>query len=191
MFSPFIRRFRDGLVVMGLAFSLMLTPAVSQDSATAKLEQFHAGLIERYPDVAHISPDDLQNIPSEDVVLFDVRKDAEYAVSRIDGAIRVSPSISASEFLRDYAGAVKGKKAVFYCSVGERSSRLAERVMSQAGDARPSAIYNLEGGIFKWHNEYRNVVGAEGETSAVHPFNRRWGRLLERQDAIRTKPDAR
>jgi len=190
MLSPFIGRLRKTLALMGLAFASMSGHVASKESATAKLERFHDGLAERYPDVAHISPDDLQKVLSDDVVLFDVRKNAEYDVSRIAGAIRVSPSISASDFLREHASALEGKTVVFYCSVGERSSRLAERVLSQAGGARAEAVYNLEGGLFKWHNEYRDVVAENGETTAVHPFDRRWGRLLVRQDAIRTKPDA-
>lgn len=190
MISRFVGYVRDTAVMSGLALAVMLTPAGAGESATEKLGQFHIGLTERYPDVAHISSDDLQTMRTDDVVLFDVRRESEYEVSRLDGAIRVPPSIRASDFLKTYASMIDGKRVVFYCSVGERSSRLADRVMAQAGDAQPAAIYNLEGGIFKWHNEYRDVVAANGQTSAVHPYNRKWGRLLERQDAIRMEPDA-
>ncbi len=170
-----------------LAVLWSTTAAIAGGSATAKLDQFHAGLTERYADVLHISTDELGAINPDDVVLFDVRKQSEYDVSRIDGAIRVAPSASASAFLDDHAAAIRGKTVVFYCSVGERSSRMAERVMSRATGAE--AIYNLEGGIFKWHNEFKDVVATQGATSAVHPYNRKWGRLLERQDAIRTRPE--
>lgn len=191
MRSRFIGYFRNAAVTAGLALAVVLTPALAGESATVKLERFHAGLTERYPDVVHISSDDLQGMQPDDIVLFDVRKESEYEVSRLDGAIRVPPSMSASDFLRTYASTIQGRRAVLYCSVGERSSRLAERVMAQDGGARPDAIYNLEGGIFKWHNEYKDVVAANGQTSAVHPYNRKWGRLLERQDSIRMEPEAR
>ena len=178
------------MVATGIAVMSMGSLGFAQESATAKLQDFHSGLLDRYPEVSHISADTLRGIPRKDVILFDVRKTSEYDVSRIEGAIRISPSMSAAEFLRDHGAHIKDKQVVFYCSVGERSSRLAERVMARAGDARPAAIHNLEGGIFNWHNEYRNVVGSDGPTSAIHPFNRKWGRLLERQDTIRMRPDA-
>lgn len=190
MYVQIIRGVLRAVAATSVAFFLMANHVDAGEGATAKLEAFHSGLLERYPEVTHISADALQELPPKDVVLFDVRKRSEFDVSRIGGAIRVSPSIDASAFLREHAASIKEKTVVFYCSVGERSSRLAERVMSQAGNAQPAALYNLEGGIFKWHNEYKDVVGASGETSAIHPFNRKWGRLLERQEDVRTKPEA-
>jgi len=190
MYTQIIRNVLHALGVTSVALLLMTNHADAGESATAKLEAFHSGLIERYPDVAHISSNALQKMSPKDVVLFDVRRSSEFDVSRIEGAIRVSPSINASTFLREHAASMKGKTVIFYCSVGERSSRLAERVISRAGAAQSAALYNLEGGIFKWHNEYKDVVGGRGQTSAIHPFNRKWGRLLERQENVRTKPEA-
>ena len=169
-------------MVMGIT-----TSALASTTASEKLDRFHIGLTQRYADVKHLSSDGLARMEPEDVVIFDVRARPEYDVSRIDRAIRISPSISAADFLDDHADMLRGKTAVFYCSVGERSSRLAQRVMSLAPET--NAIYNLSGGLFKWHNEYKDVVAEEGETDVIHPFNRRWGRLLERQDVIRMKPE--
>ena len=157
--------------------------AAAQESATAKLDAFHAGLKERYPQVSHVSPHDLERMPHDDLVIFDVRETDEYNVSRIDGAIRVSPGVRASTFLQEHAEKLEGKTVVLYCSVGERSSRLAERIISRTTGAK--AIYNLEGGLFKWHNEYRSVMNKDGVTTLIHPYSRRWGRLLERQDDVR------
>lgn len=171
------------LVVVASFMAVFAPAALAGGKATERLDDFHSGLLERYPDVAHISPDELEAMPQDDLLIFDVRESDEYEVSRIEGAIRVPPSIRPSTFLEEYARDLKGKTVVLYCSVGERSSRLAERVMSYSTDAE--AIYNLEGGIFKWHNEYRDVANAGGDTTFVHPFSRRWGRLLERQDQTR------
>ncbi len=183
-FLPHYRTLPRALAILGMVLSA--SAAVAGESAHSKLDRFHAGLTERYADVVHISTHELAGMTPEEVVLFDVRKQSEYDVSRIDGAVRVAPSVSASAFLDDHAEAIRGKSVIFYCSVGERSSRLAERVMSRNPDT--TAIYNLAGGIFKWHNEYKDVIAAQGSTTAIHPFNRKWGRLLERQDAIRTSP---
>lgn len=157
------------------------------ENATAKLEEFHTGLEQRYPGVPHISPDQLGSMAREDLVFFDVREADEYGVSQIDRAIRVSPSIRASTFLHEHAAELEGKTVILYCSVGERSSNLAERVMAQSNGAK--AVYNLEGGIFRWHNENRRVANSEGETTFIHPYSRRWGRLLERRDQIRMTPE--
>lgn len=181
MIQPF-RRCAHLFAIASFLVTLTASGAVA-GTATTKLEEFHSGLETRYPGVSHRSPKDLGNIPRNDLVFFDVREADEFDVSKIDGAIRVSPSIRASTFLREHADRLKGKTAIFYCSVGERSSNLAERVMSQPNDAL--AIYNLEGGLFRWHNEHRSVANAQGDTSFIHPYSRRWGRLLERQDEIR------
>ena len=190
MHSRSIGNLLRSAAAIGVSLALVTSLAAHERGAAAKLDSFHADLIKRYAAVKHISPDRLHYIAQDDVVLFDVREDSEFDVSRIEGAIRVSPSIRTSAFLRDHATSMKGKTVVFYCSVGERSSRLAERVLAHAAEIELAAIYNLEGGIFKWHNDFRDVVDASGETSAIHPFNRRWGRLIERQEHIGMKPDA-
>jgi len=123
-----------------------------------------------------------------DLALFDVREEDEYAVSHIPTATRVSPSMWASTFLSRYAGAIEGKTVVFYCSVGVRSSRLAARAQSELLRRGAKAVYNLRGGIFRWHNEGRPLATAAGTTHFVHPYDADWGRLVERQHLLRTKP---
>ena len=40
-------------------------------------------------------------------------------------------------------------------------------------------IYNLEGGIFQWACEEREIVNDKGEKmNSVHPYNLFWGKLL-------------
>ncbi len=183
---PHILRTARTLAALVILCLSLANPATARQTATSMLQAFHSSLIDRYPSVSHLSTEDLAQMLPENVVLFDVRKQSEYDVSRIEGAIRVSPSVSSSAFMREHAETIKGMTVVFYCSVGERSSRLAERVMSK--DTQADAIYNLAGGVFKWHNEHKDVTADGGATTAIHPFNRRWGRLLERQDDIRMKP---
>lgn len=153
-------------------------PAVGEVStAAANLARFHEGLLERYPRTDHISAAALSDLPADQVLLFDVRETDEFEVSHLEGAIRVDPNISARRFLRLHGDELEGKTLIFYCSVGERSSSLAQAV----GDATEGlAIANLEDGIFKWHNEFRPVFAGGLETDTVHPFNDFWGQLLER-----------
>ena len=43
-------------------------------------------------------------------------------------------------------------------------------------------IYNLEGGIFQWVCEQREIVNDKGEAvNTVHPYTSFWGKLLPTQ----------
>lgn len=70
---------------------------------------------------------------------------------------------------------------VCYCSVGYRSSGLAQKLFRvcsfQFGE--PLKVRNLEGGVFQWVAEGRELVDREGkERTVVHPYNSLWGKLL-------------
>ncbi|MEE2873804.1 MAG: rhodanese-like domain-containing protein [Candidatus Latescibacterota bacterium] len=118
---------------------------------------------------------------STGVLLFDVRRADEFAVSRIRGAVRADPDLSADEFARMFAGALKEKELVFYCSVGYRSSILLERVQQQALDAGVVSLANLRGGIFRWYNERRPLHDGTGKVDNVHRYDAFWGRLLKKR----------
>ncbi len=106
-------------------------------------------------------------------VLLDVRSEDEYRVSHLPGAIRVEPGGDA------ILPAAAGKKTpiVAYCSVGYRSSALAERLTAQGY----TAVHNLEGSIFEWANRGLPVVRDGEEVRQVHPYDRRWQRLLDEE----------
>jgi rhodanese-related sulfurtransferase len=114
-------------------------------------------------------------------LLFDVRSEEEYAVSRIQGAVRVDPGLSAKAFLGRHGARIRDRDLVFYCSVGERSARLAERVQEPALAAGVLSVANLRGGLFRWYNEGHPVVNAQGETDAVHPYGPDWEHLVEKR----------
>ena len=118
---------------------------------------------------------------STGLLLFDVRRADEFAVSRIRGAVRADPDLSADEFARMFAGALKEKELVFYCSVGYRSSILLERVQQQALDAGVVSLANLRGGIFRWYNERRPLHDGTGKVDTVHGYDAFWSRLLKKR----------
>ncbi|MDA7947449.1 MAG: rhodanese-like domain-containing protein [Hyphomicrobiaceae bacterium] len=124
-----------------------------------------------------------------DVLLLDVREEDEYAVSHLADAVRVDPDIWRGTFMNRFGENVRGKTVVFYCSVGVRSSRLAERVRTTLKEQGAKAVYNLDGGIFAWHNERRPLVNAKGETDFVHPFDSYWGQLVKRGELARKSPE--
>ncbi len=158
---------------------------VSADRAT-RLQTTIADVAARWPKQRHITPQDLAHLMRDDAaVIFDVRGPEEYAVSHLEGAIRVDAGITPAAFLSENASALNGKLAVFYCSVGVRSSKLAERVGDTAFKAAgATGSANLAGGIFAWHGQERPLVDAKGATSFVHGYDRTWSQLIKRQELI-------
>jgi hypothetical protein len=43
------------------------------------------------------------------------------------------------------------------------------------------AVFNLQGSIFKWANEGRPLIANDRAVHVVHPYNERWGVLLNPQ----------
>jgi hypothetical protein len=47
--------------------------------------------------------------------------------------------------------------------------------------SRPANVFNLQGSIFQWANEGRPLITNGHAVHVVHPFNERWGVLLNPQ----------
>ena len=64
-----------------------------------------------------------------------------------------------------------------YCSVGYRSSIVADKLRQHfQTQGNNVTVYNLEGGLFQWAIEGRELEGKK--KSCVHPYNNFWGKLL-------------
>ena len=115
----------------------------------------------------------------ERILLLDVREPAEYAQNRTPGALRVPPDASAAAVLAEHGARMADTTVVLYCAVGWRSGLMLQGVRQAAAEAPAAALFNLRGGMFRWHAEGRPLelaAGAEG----VHQFNAAWGLLLQR-----------
>jgi rhodanese-related sulfurtransferase len=115
----------------------------------------------------------------ERVVLFDVREAEEYAQSRIPGALRVPPEASAASVLAEHGARMAGATVVLYCAVGWRSGLMLQGIRQAATQAPAAALFNLRGGIFRWHAEAGSLEFGLAATG-VHPFDASWGQLLRR-----------
>ncbi len=127
-----------------------------------------------FPEVEQISAGELRDwLASADPppLLLDVREEAEYQVSHLRGAVRVDPSEAEPELP---AGVDQDTTIVAYCSVGYRSTALVES-LTQRGFTN---VKNLDGSIFEWANRGLPVVRDGQEVRQVHPYDRKWGRLL-------------
>ncbi len=153
------------------------------------LDEIHQEITDEFPEMPHISRADLERqLTSDNLVILDTRPMSEYLVSHISGALQVNPEMSAEEFQAKFAGSLKNKTIVVYCSVGHRSTIFGHRLQNEAIAEGAKKIQNLEGGLFGWHNDGRPLVNASGATSGIHPYNTFWGRLIETKDDIRYQP---
>ena len=109
--------------------ALIATTNISSAMADqSRLDEIHRDIVTKYHDVKHLSSVEFQSMEKSAIVVFDVREVDEFAVSHINGAIRVDPDIELAEFENKYAVQLAGKTAVFYCSVGRRSSDLLSQL---------------------------------------------------------------
>lgn len=135
-----------------------------------------------YPDVPRIQVSDLKawlaDASRPRPQLFDVRTKEEYAVSCLPGARRVEPSARATD-VRDIMDT--NQPAVFYCSIGYRSSALVS-LLQQAGLTN---MVSLEGSIFAWAIAGLPLEEPETHrpTKLVHPFSVSYAKLLPREVA--------
>lgn len=131
-----------------------------------------------YPQVRHVTAEELaaelESTDGDALLLLDARTQREYAVSHLRGARPVPTPGALEDVLRDVAPT---QRIVVYCSVGLRSAKLAARL--QARGFRDVA--NLEGSIFAWANAGRPVFRGTERVGVVHPYDRRWGKLLDRR----------
>lgn len=131
-----------------------------------------ADIRHRLPDVLQMTVAELAATNMQEYVLVDVRKDAEYKVSHLKDAVNLTDVDKIIELIKD-----KNKKVVVYCSVGYRSAYVAKDLMSRG----VTNVYNLEGSIFEWVNLGHTVYDNKGVTVYVHPYNRVWGKLLNKK----------
>ena len=92
-------------------------------------------------------------------------------MSHLSGAHRIEPGATAENAAN---GLTKETPIVTYCAVGYRSGEMAERLRA----AGFTNVRNLEGSIFQWANEHRQLVHENKRVTQVHPYNGFWGRLL-------------
>lgn len=174
--------------LVSVAFALASDAAMADK---AKLTALADRLEQRFDKVEHLTLEDLALMklePASSPILIDVRPEREFAVSHLKGAIRIAPNASAEDVESALGTLEPGRPVVFYCSVGYRSSRLAERAKERLSNAGVDEIYNLRGGIFAWHNESLPLVDRAGATDYVHPYDRWRRKYLIRKALISSEP---
>lgn len=124
-----------------------------------------------FPRVRQISIQQYRQETLPNPLLVDTREPEEYAVSHIAGAVNLQNAAAIIRLARQ-----QGRSSILlYCSVGYRSSHLAEEIAQQGFPE----VYNLEGSLFQWANLGLPLVNQAGKTRFVHPYDREWGVLLD------------
>jgi rhodanese-related sulfurtransferase len=140
-------------------------------------------MIERTHQVENLTTDKLAAMLAgpEPPLLFDIRTAEEYEKSHIATAVPLDPDSGPDDFAARCAALIAGRHLVFYCSIGQRSTELLERVESASRKAGAKSARNLRGGIFRWYNEGKPVVNASGMTEDIHGYDPVWAVMVERR----------
>ena len=158
-----------------ITVTLALCGLLPSLSAGQDLEAVKTKIRKQFPSVLQLSTTELAawlgHTNRAQPMLVDARSPAEYAVSHLPGARWVDTKAPAAEVVSRLG---TNQPIVVYCSVGYRSSRLAER-LQQAGCTN---VFNLDGSIFQWANEDRLLERDGHLVKEVHPYNKTFGQLL-------------
>ena len=159
----------------GIALWLAATAGCAPSGAGFSWTDIDRFIANRHPGVPQMTTAQLAERLAGDgqpVVLLDAREAAEYAVSHL-AAAHHAPSVDAAA--RIVRQSPPDAIFVIYCSVGVRSSALAEQLRERGIEG----VHNLQGSLFAWANEGRPVYRGRTRVSEVHPFDAGWGLLLD------------
>ncbi|MCR4289511.1 MAG: rhodanese-like domain-containing protein [Candidatus Scalindua sp.] len=172
------RRFFIFAVILAIT-ELGIMTGCSHNQETLTWVEVIRDIRKQYPDVKQLQTDELQSWLSgpkkQSIFLIDARAKDEFQVSHISGAKNIP--YNSKDPLKHWTNIQPDVPIVVYCSVGYRSSILAKKLQTLGF----KDVYNMEGSIFKWANEGRPLVQGQTTVHKVHPYNTRWGSLLERQ----------
>ena len=131
-----------------------------------------ASIRKEFPKVRQLSIEEFRKRPLDDIFLVDVREKEEYEVSHLKSGVNLT---QAENIIKEFQKSGK-QILVLYCSVGYRSSKMAQKI--QQDIEKP--VFSLEGSIFEWANQGLPVYKDSKQTDKVHPYNSFWGKLLKR-----------
>ena len=141
--------------------------------------------VDKFPAVQWIDPAELARWREDPTraqpVVLDARTPAEFTLSHLRGAVRIDPY---RPLLRPLRGMAKDTAIAVYSSVGYRAARVADFLRRQ-GYTRVSV---LEGSLFRWANDGRPMFHDDRPTVQVHPYDERWGLMLEKPYRATAEP---
>lgn len=154
-----------------IPFLFVLQQSIAQQTLDELLSQYNTR------SVSYISVEGLRALQTHNgVVILDTREDAEYEVSKIEGAKNVGYNDFSVEEISETIPN-NNTPIVVYCSLGIRSEEVGEK-LKKAGFTN---VQNLYGGIFEWKNKGYPVFNTMNkETDSIHSFSKPWSKWLKR-----------
>jgi sodium/bile acid cotransporter 7 len=126
-----------------------------------------------FPEVKEMTVGELiERNSRENLVLVDVRTEAERAVSIISGAISI-------ENFKANKERWKNQTIVAYCTIGYRSGLFAKEIGATGFD-----VYNLKGGVLSWAQTGHELSINGQMTREVHVYGKKWDLLPESYSAV-------
>lgn len=156
------------IILLGILF---VTTLFAQNR---RFDRYLEELAEEFQ-IKQVQPDSLQFLKP---LLLDTREKEEYQISHIQDAIYAGYY----DFdLQQFENINKDTIIVVYCSVGYRSSKIAEKLIKDGF----KDVRNLYGGIFKWINLNKEIVVNKVPTDTIHTYNKRWGRYITNDSVVK------
>lgn len=173
-----LRRVRSGALGLVALVALFLGGGVASLISAPSWTKVRRAIAARFPTVSSVSTKELAAWLTDprraQPLLLDVRAREEYEISHLPGAVWAATTEQQKAVL---LRAAPDQPIVVYCSVGWRSAQAAAELGKPSG----RVLLNLDGSIFEWANESRPLVDTHGApVRVVHPFDRTWGALLDR-----------
>lgn len=124
--------------------------------------------------VPEISVEEFIGMNRNDVFVLDIRENEEFKVSHLKNARHVGYFWFDMRKIYDIP---LDANIVVYCSVGNRSEKIAQKLIN----AGYKNVYNLYGGIFGWINSGQPVYKQNGvQTSEIHTYSKDWARWVDK-----------
>ncbi len=171
MLTKWFAKLMDLLRQFGAILTLLLMTSCT--SAQLNWKSLKTQIRQQFPAVEHITITDFKQHYAGKALVIDVREANEFAVSHIPDAVHFQDPDKLAVWIEQQPT----QPVVVYCSVGYRSAKMAAS-LNKLGLQQ---VVNLEGSIFEWANQGEPVLSQTGPTQKVHPFNEKWGQLLQKQ----------
>lgn len=153
---------------------------VTQEKSIKTINSEFSNLLEKiYPeDIPTLSILEFKELKKENLYLLDTRGKDEFSVSHLKHAREVGYLWFD---MRDVYDIPKDATVIMYCAVGNRSSRIAEKLIKSGY----KNVFVLFGGIFEWVNEGNPVYTQKDiQTSQVHGYTKDWSIWLEKGSKV-------
>lgn len=159
-------------VCLALSFLMVAATAIlgcvggdidmTDDAKERRIEEMYLKYRADFPDAPEIEAAELDLLHADGALIVDVREPAEFAVSRIPGAISKTAFEQDKERYRD-------RRVVAYCTVGYRSGLYVQELRAAGWDA-----HNVKGSLLAYTHTGRPLENEEGETRRLHVYAKKW-----------------